>query len=263
MFYQQDYSPVVGGIDWSDEEVVELLFDGLQLSRRFFEETLVGINKPADFTEETFTLVAAAATRDEADLLAGLACWTGEDISESTLCAANGAAHQELVRSIRDVLALIDRKHIRKALFSGWQRDFEVLQSDRKRLNLGSRKPTLRLDPSDERLYALRATDPMPASSAFRTELGAQALAVRAFSVLPVVPRRRPLAVASERTGNRVFFNWYLWNQPATLASVRSLLVSGGEASDLRARGVFAQFRAARIAGEKGKLSFAPSEGVW
>ena len=118
-------------------------------------------------------------------------------------------------------------------------------------------------DKADERLYALRFSNPTTTAD-FKTELGAQALAIPAFSLLAVVPMNRPLAVASERRGNRVFFSWPLWDRPITLACVRSLLVVGvGRSDDLRARGAFAAFRAARVSGDKGKLSFAPSEGVW
>lgn len=263
MAFAQDYSPTLTAVHWSNDEIVDVLLGELQRWRQYFNKDLRKIDKPRDFTRDSFEKLARLADKRGAAALAGLACWTGEAIFESTLCAANGAGHQELIRSIRDILALVEKRHLQKALFTSWRRDYEVPRSDRKRLNLGSRKPTLRLDPADERLYALRASDPTPASSAFRTELGAQALAVAAFSGLPVVPRRRPLTVASVREVNRVHFTWYLWSQPATLATVRSLLFSGGDASELRPRGVFAAFRAARVSGDKGKLSFAPSEGLW
>lgn len=263
MAFSHDFMVSLSGLRWTEDQLIDVLFDGLQRSRIYFEKDLAGIDKPADFTAESFQELAEAADLQASRVLAGLACWTGHDIFESTLCAANGAGHQELIRSIRDVLALVQKDHLRAALFTPWRRSYEMSKEDRKRLNLGSRKPTLRLDPADERLYALRADNPTPATSNYRTELGGQALAVAGFSILPVVPRRRPLTVASVRDRNRVYFTWHLWSYPSTLASTRSLLVAKGVQRELEARGVFAAFRVARVAGAKGRLSFAPSEGLW
>lgn len=263
MAFDHDYIAVLGDVAWNGQQVVDVLFDALQRSRKYFDGDLAAIDRPGDFTGESFAKLAAQTDEDSAGVLAGLACWTGGQISESTLCAANGAGHQKLIRSIRDILALLQRDHLRDALLAPWRREYEVSQADRKRLELGTRKPTLRLDPADERLYALRASDPTPAGATYRTELGAQALALAAFSELPVVPRRRPLTVASVRDGNRVHFTWHLWGRPSTLVTARSLLFSGGKPHELKARGVFAAFRAARVSGAKGKLSFSPSEGVW
>jgi hypothetical protein len=55
-----------------------------------------------------------------------------------------------------------------------------------------------------------------------------------------------------------------LWNIPATLRTARSLIWEGvGGPREQRERGVFAAFSADRVSGAKGKLSFAPSQGVW
>lgn len=245
--------------------VVSAVARRLGVRARFYGKDLSSVNKPADFTPATFDGLARAATRWEQDALAGLACGTGSgEVAESTLCAANGASHQELIRSIRDVLALVEPEHLEAALFQTWSKGYSVPPEKRKVLALGTRKPTLRLDPADERLYALRATNPTPASSEFKTELGAQALAIAAFELLPVCPLRRPMCIASRRGRGRVFFEWMLWNEPATAATVRSLLAIGPrEADTAHARGAFAAFGAARVTGEKGKLSFAPAFGIW
>jgi hypothetical protein len=230
----------------------------------FYGSDLSTVNKPADFTLMSFEEVARAATGWKRYALAGLACGTGDTIAESTLCAANGAGHQELIRSIRDVLELVKAEHLEAAMFRPWSRAYSVPPAERKRLALGTRKPTLRLDPADERLYALRANDPTSASSEHRTELGAQALAILAFELLPVCPSRRPTCIASRRGRSRVIFQWALWSPPATLAAVRSLLAAGPTSADeARARGAFAAFGAARVTGQKGKLSIAPTFGIW
>lgn len=250
----------------SEADVVEAVHGSLQRQRGLYEADLSGIKRPADFTPASLAELARVGSRALADVLAGLVCAVGDEVFESTLCAANGASHQHLIQSMRDVLTLVQSEHLRRAMFGFWLRDYDVPDEARKSHELGSRKPTLRLDPSDERLYALRFSNPTTASD-FRTELGAQALAIPAFSVLPIVPRarpERPRCVASTRFRNRAVFSWPLWEPLAGLDTVKSLLAVGVERSaDLRARGAFAAFRAARVSGDKGKLSFAPTEGVW
>lgn len=263
LHFSRDGTAAVSGVELTKDAFVAAVFDELQASRRYYENELSTVKKPTDFTLPMFTQLAENANRKESNILAGLACCVGEDAFESTLCAANGASHQNLIQSIRDILSLLDAEHVRAALFTPWKKSYEVSDPVRKQLQLGTRKPTLRLDPADERLYALRLSNPTTTND-FKTELGAQALAIPAFSVLPVLPRARPISVASRRLGNWVFFSWSLWEQPATLPSVFSLLVAGVDRpEEMRNRGVFSAFRAARVSGDKGKLSFAPTEGVW
>lgn len=261
--FARDGTAIIGGFEFTADQLVEMVFEDLKESRSFYDKELSIVKKPTDFTQVTFTQVATGASRKQLNILSGLACCVGEEAFESTLCAANGAGHQNLIQSMRDILTLFDKEHIRAALFRPWRKSYEIPASIRKEQQMGARKPTLRLDPADERLYAMRFSNPTTTDD-FKTELGAQALAIPAFSVLPVVPLARPLSVSSSRRGNRVFFCWSLWEQPATLPSVRSLLVAGVERPEqMRARGAFAAFRTARVSGEKGKLSFTPSEGVW
>lgn len=246
------------------EQLAEVLLAKLNALQPYLESNLVNINKPSDFTRSSYEAIALASVAPTAvDLLTGLACVVGEEAFESTLCAANGASHQNLVRSMRDVLKLVEAEHIRIALFEPWKRAYRVPDDKRKELKLGTRKPTLRLDPSDERLYALRLSNPTTTDD-FSTELGAQALAIPAFALLPVVPGKQPVTVASKRLRQRVTFSWMLWNIPATLRTVRSLVWEGvGRPKEQRERGVFGAFSADRVSGAKGKLSFAPSQGVW
>lgn len=261
--FARDGTAMIGGLDLTADQLVEAIFEGLRASRSFYDKELSIVKKPTDFTQGSFAQLAARVNRKESNILSGLACCVGEEAFESTLCAANGAGHQNLIQSMRDILSLIDKEHIHSALFTHWRKNYEIPDSIKKQQQLGARKPTLRLDPADERLYAMRFSNPTTTGD-FKTELGAQALAIPAFSILPVVPMVRPLSVASSRRGNRVFFSWSLWEQPATLPSILSQLVAGIERpEEMRARGGFAAFRASRVSGEKGKLSFAPSEGVW
>jgi hypothetical protein len=248
------------------DQVVAALMERLHMIKPFYDRELGEQDRPSDFTGTSFAELARRVDRAGADILSGLACHVGEGLepaTESSLCAANGASHQCLIRSMRDVLALVAAEHLDAALFALWLRNYAVPAAARKELGLGQRNPTLRLDPADERLYALRLTNPTTTKD-FATELGAQALAIPAFSLLPVLPSARPVAVSSRRSSRRVTFSWCLWEVPATLATVRSLLYAGPmDASSLRARGVFSAFRVDRVSGDKGKLSFAPTEGLW
>lgn len=246
------------------EHLAAVLLAKLRTLQPYLEGSLGEVNKPSDFTRSSYeTIALASVAPTTVDLLAGLACVVGEEASESTLCAANGASHQNLVQSMRDVLKLLDEEHVRVALFETWRKSYRIPDDRRRELQLGTRKPTLRLDPSDERLYALRLSDPTTTDD-FSTELGAQALAIPAFGLLPVVPGKQPVTVASKRSRQRVTFSWMLWNVPATLRTVRSLVWQGvGRSTAQRERGVFAAFSADRVSGAKGKLSFAPSQGVW
>lgn len=263
LHFMRDGTATVSDVALTADAFVCAVFDELQASRAYYENALSDVKKPTDFTPLRFAQLAESADRRQSSILAGLACCVGEEAFESTLCAANGASHQNLIQSIRDILSLLDKEHLRAALFTPWRKSYEVSDSIRKQLLLGARKPTLRLDPADERLYALRFSNPTTTND-FKTELGAQALAIPAFSVFPILPSARPLSVASKRRGNRVFFAWPMWEQPTTLPSVRSLLVAGVDwQKEIRCRGAFAAFRVARVSGEKGKLSFAPTEGVW
>lgn len=245
------------------DDLARVLFIQLQSLRPYVETDLASVKRPGDFTRAIYDAVAQQSASGRLDFLAGLACVVGEETCESTLCAANGASHQYLIQSMRDILGLVQEEHLHQALFEPWKKAYRVPDDHRKQLALGDRKPTLRLDPADERLYALRFSNPTTADD-FCTELGAQALAIPAFALLPVVPSNKSVTVASARHRERVTFSWGLWGIPATLRAVRSLVWEGiGQPRNQRARGMFAAFSADRVSGAKGKLSFAPSQGVW
>lgn len=247
-----------------NDHLAAVLLTGLRKLQPYLEQDLAAIEKPSDFTRSIYESIALASKPTTLDFLGGLACVVGDKAFESTLCAANGASNQKLILSMRDVLKLVEEEHVRFALFESWQKAYRVPADKRKQLQLRDRKPSLRLDPSDERLYALRLSNPTTTDD-FRTELGAQALAIPAFALLPVVPRKQPVTVASTRHRQRVTFSWPLWNVLATLPTVRALLWCGRtERPEVqRQRGVFASFSADRVTGANGKLSFAPSQGVW
>ncbi|MDA3934761.1 MAG: hypothetical protein PF630_10625 [Gammaproteobacteria bacterium] len=260
--FQEDCTAVIHS-PVEKEQLAAVLLKRLQALQPYLENELAIVKKPSDFTRENYNNITQESNLGSLDFLAGLACVIGDHTFESTLCAANGASHQNLIQSMRDVLNLVEKEHVQLAMFETWQKSYRVPPDKRKQLKLGSRKPTLRLDPADERLYALRFSNPTTTDD-FRTELGAQALAIPAFALLPVVPQKQPVTVASKRKRERVTFSWPIWSNPATLLTTRSLLWEGvNHPKFQRARGVLAAFSADRVAGSKGKLSFAPSQGIW
>lgn len=241
-----------------------ILLSELGRIRTYLGGSLASINRPADFTRSSFEATALTSSSPSlVDFLAGLACVIGEEVFESTLCAANGASHQNLIQSMRDVLDLVDGEQLRRSMFEPWTKSYQIPDGKRKQLNLGTRKPTLRLDPADERLYALRLSNPTTTDD-YKTEMGAQALAIPAYGLLPVVPRHRAITIASKRSRQRVTFSWVLWRHFASIRAAKSMIWQGVDASkELRLRGAFAAFSVDRVSGSKGKLSFSPSQGVW
>ena len=247
-----------------EKKLAAVLLANLKELKPYLVERLAGIKAPSDFNEEIFKAIALkSVTSKTIDLLAGLACVVNKEACGSSLCAMSGSGQQYFIQSMRDVLALVEEGHVRLTLFEQWKYEYRVPEDKRKQLKLGKRKPTLRLDPSDERLYALRLSNPTTTDD-YSTEIGAQALAIPAFGLLPVVPSKRSVTVTSSPSPQRLTFSWPLWNIPVTLKSARSLIWEGvGRPKEQQSRGVFAAFSADRVSGDKGKLSFAPSQGLW
>jgi hypothetical protein len=265
-FDEVDCCAVLTGVS-SIECLEKTVWAELQAFRQRLTQDFASVKKPADLTQQIVHEIARSGNHLALDELAGLGCNLAGKAHESTLCAANGARHQELILSMRDVLALLERHPhlLRTALIHPWTLDFEPSDAERQKLRLGDRKPTLRLDPGDERVYALRLDNPISKDASYRTELGAQALAAAAFGGLPLVPRQRyPVTIGSEPKGNRTYFYWGLWSVPASYPTIRSSIAAGlRDPADARARGFFAAFRAARVTGSNGELSFAPTEPWW
>jgi hypothetical protein len=261
-----DFCAVLTGVS-SVQFLEDTVWGELQAFRERLTRVCDSVEKPADLTKEIVDQIASSGDRCALDELAELGYSLAGEADESTLCAANGEGHQKLILSMRDVLALLERyRHLlRTALICPWALDFEPSDKDCRELQLGNSKPTLRFDPSDERLYALRFEDPTSNDASYRTELGAQALAAAAFGGLPLVPQQQhPVTIGSEAKRNRTYLCWGLRKVPASFSTIRSSIAVGllDPAYD-RARGFFAAFRAARVTGSKGKLSFAPTEPWW
>lgn len=249
-------------IESNTNNVVDILMDGVAEFATLLGGAISDAKKPVDLTEADLRM--AQVEGELARVVAGLVCVIGDDAFESTLCAANGASHQNLLQAMRDIAKLTQRSHVEKAISSPWTREFTVPPSARGALDLGTRKPTLRFEPADERLYAHRLTNPTTTDD-FKTEIGGQALAMCGLPLFPVVPMRRPVTIASQRKDGRVRFSWYLWSVGCCLDAVRSIVCipRNHDEKEMRRRGCFESHSVDRVSGAKGKLSFSPATGRW
>jgi hypothetical protein len=277
--------------DASDSEaIVSSIVRGAFSFTRKDELKLLGVSeRPKDITSSVIKelSITVREERDCAAFLSGLVCdsdlqaeMNKAEAGATTLCAANGASHQKMFTTMRDIqnlrvdeagslvaspTILVREDHLYQALHESWKFQ-DVVPEEAKWM--GTRKPTLRWDESAERLHALRFADPNDDPEPFRTELGAYALAVHALPCLPVVPwRHGPLTVSSAAAKNgAVDFYWPLWETPLTLHAMKMLLWSAEARFDpesARQRGVFRLMSARRLTQEKGKLTFLPAKSVW
>jgi hypothetical protein len=139
----------------------------------------------------------------------------------------------------------------REALFGPWQYDDEF--------------HAFGWDPNAERLHALQAKSPTsekPTSVRAAVWLALEALPLFPCAIADGILKTRGF---SRREG-RTEFSWPLWSHPLSLDAVRSLLaleevtLAKPKLSDLRARGVFAVFRARRASLQKGYAIFRAAQ---
>jgi len=216
-----------------------------------------------------FTLEAATrSTPDDrawADFCAAFGCEYGvndptERMQATPLALINGSGHQDFLGSVAQLMVRCTLDHIRSALLEPWTYADEGY--------------SLRLDPLEDRRYALMARDPTGAGNKPRTMWGANRLAFEAMPLFPCTATLpRPKTICIREDADRVFFHWPLWQPPSTLEAVRSLLTLPEvieEESEghfrLRGRGVLAVFRCERIrvgSGAGRYFNLTPATPVW
>lgn len=178
-------------------------------------------------------LERAARGRDRrrADLWSALMCdKAGKDdkIEATPLCLLFGQGHQHFLDRLasvprteappprgrgRNAITLSAAETLHEALFESWTRQ----------------DPTsaFRWDPAEDVRYALRADDPSGEKST--TQHGANRLAALGLPVLTAAPVQRGQRVRLQVLGgaferNEFVFSWPIWQEGATLASIRALL---------------------------------------
>lgn len=124
-----------------------------------------------------------------------------------------GAGRTSFVAAIKELRKVTQQAHLKEALFTPW--------------TYSDRKNNLRLDPVDDRRYALMGSTPTNDSAEpTRTVWGANRLALEAFPLFPVWPgiRRVDTAGFITRGAHHTHFHWPIWTEPLNLDAVRSLL---------------------------------------
>lgn len=164
-----------------------------------------------------------------------------------------GSGHQHFFETARNLMLSVNKKHLEKALFGPWS-----LEDDRL---------SLRLDPIEDRRYALMDVD--PSSLGTKTLWGANRLAFEAFRLFPAVPavgvgRGVVGWKADHSKGPRV--RWPLWRLPVGMEVIRSVLshpkMWQEDWGGLRAMGVSAVIEARMIKIDRYK-SMAVGTPLW
>ncbi|HSW09324.1 MAG TPA: hypothetical protein VLK32_00255 [Bacillota bacterium] len=195
--------------------------------------------------------------RDELDLLVALgndACVDKQMLEPTPFQFTRGSGHQNFLGDVRQLLAEVTTKRVREVLFQPWTYRDEGL--------------SLRWDPFEDRRYALLAQD--PSDEGARTVWMGNVLAYRGLGLFSTVPARGGLAAAGW-SYQKDQFSWPIWEFPATLDMVRTL-VQLREVTDqnpdgraLGGRGIVAVYRAQRItvgSGANTKVNFTPARQV-
>lgn len=233
----------------SRDELVESLRAGLaKMSGHpvfgFADDLTLTIDEFRCICEEA---VAAASSENRiyADFLAayGSDGLSGDEktdrIQDTALRTMSGAGHQHFLGFMRELVDVTEPSHLYAALFEPWAyRDG---------------KPCMRWDPQDDRRYALRWRE--PSGDPVRTVRGANRLAIEALPLIPTAPVLRSLHTTGfvQRRREGVFFTWPIWEAPASLVTITSLLALAELQNEplkrelLRARGIAEIYRSQRI----------------
>ena len=231
------------------------------------------IKRPrAEFRELATTLAKQATSqrRYEADLVAGFASDAvtqdkTDSVSPTPFSFANGQSGKLLMRDYRELVEGLTPGHLTEVIYEPWQ-------------NRDACK-TFRWEPTDLRLYALRAED--PGSSTVYTTYGANVLGLWGLSMLPSypVPGNKLMTAGMSRlrveSTTHQYWTWPIWSSGdvtwdgsiLTIDSTKSLLSHPAlqqidiDASQMAAMGVLAVLRSMRVTYQK-SLYFSPASRV-
>jgi len=191
--------------------------------------------------------------RGRADFVAGLASDAGgseKELGYTALCVITGDSHQHFLGFMRDLRKQVTAEHLKNALFAAWR--------------YREQGRSFRWDPTEDRRYALRASDPAKGrDKEIPAMWGANRLAFEALACLPCFPRgRRVRTTAFE---DERIMRWPLWSPSIDLSTLRSLLahpaVMRPEGMTLSRMGVFAVASSRRSSVGR-KRTFGPTK-LW
>ncbi len=165
------------------------------------------------------------------------------------------AGQQKFLATARQILAGVSECDMLSGLEGPW--------------NYESVLPSLGWDVVDDRIYALRASNPSPERKF--TNPGPEALAILGLSLHPVFGNSdRTFTQGCSGLWKAGSYSWPLWSKPASSYMVKSLLAHGYDpaASDrnrwFRSWGIFRILRSPiRRSGQGGYGTFGPSEVAW
>lgn len=218
---------------------------------------------PDEYRQHAEALLAQSTDRDALDLLAAFgsdACLSkrGGTIEPTPFQFVTGSGHQFFLETVRDLMDKVSPGAVCNTLFEAWTYLDEGL--------------SLRWDPIEDRRYALMDRDPTASDNKPRTMWIANLLGYRALALFPCAPQKEGLrSVGWVDLDGEPVFTWPLWEFPAGLDTVRSLLglreltVRRPDRATLRARGVVATFRGRRIKvgpDRNYKLNFSPARAI-
>jgi len=209
--------------------------------------------KPPPRLARKSLLSASRLPRRSADMAAGLFSDVVQDNNGNTKPTALHftAGNQLFLEMVDSLRSGLDRGHINEALDGPWQSACKL--------------PSLSWDSTAARQYALRASD--PAKQKRGSVAAANWLGAVGLTLLPVVARGTALRTTGVTGGwKNGSFTWPLWETPAALATVRSLLSldwSGASRAEREAVKVVGVIRCRILRSEQGGYgSFSPAETV-
>ena len=131
------------------------------------------------------------------------------------------AGSQKFLAIVRDILDNSNRDNVLEGIQGKW--------------SYQSKLPSLMWDVSDDRVYSLTASDPGKTDKL--TNPGPEALAVLGLSLYPVFAGQgRTLTQGCSGTWKSGFYSWPLWDKPASLQAVQSLLAHAYDHPDAKNR---------------------------
>lgn len=187
-----------------------------------------------------------------------------ERMMASPWALVSGSGHQDFLSSIEELMVRCTVQQVRQSLFGPWDPQDKMY--------------SLRLEPSEDRRYALMDQDPTAHGNKPLTLWGANRLAFEALRFFPAMPVAGGMGVRGWRARNGDWQNgcrvrWPLWSQPICAAAIRSLLalrdlwLEEPVARDrLCGLGIHAVMESRRIAvgqGANRKYNLTPATPVW
>lgn len=224
--------------------------DNLTVSAEQWHQHVFALAEHATSIEETSFAAALASDAIPVD---------NGQLADTALRTMSGAGHQHFLKTMREILAQVNESHIRRALFEPWDYADPL------------RGLSLRLDPLDDKRYALQWQDPSgdPSRSRQGNMIGANALAILGIPLLKVAPVRGELQTTGfrGRQSRDCFWTWPIWTVwlsyevVSTVLALATVAARPTDHKDLIQRGVAALCRTQRITTGKFR-NFTPAEFV-